>query len=388
MVRKKYFILLMIVCLIHSYNVFALNVQGASAEYPVASSLHLPTVKNMLANACLPIGKALYVYGGAWNEEDTGAGAEAISYGISPRWEMFYKEQKPTYDYKTTRYQIHNGLDCTGYIGWTMYQIFGNTYSNTGYVYVSRDMALSYSRLFGGIYTEKENVTRRQCGDIMSSNGHAYIVVGQCRDGSVVLLHASPPAVTFCGTYTPSGNVNSEAVNLATYYMKTYFPEHYQKYSYVSRNEKYLKDYNRMEWTNEVLRDPDGYRNMWAEDILEDLFESVKIYTNGDRLVSDADPYILDGTTYVPLRAVSENFGANVIWEEDTKNARINAGGRSIIIDIADETVKLDGVLDNRTFRIVNDRITVPIRLVADLCGFSVEWESVSKSVYLNNCLR
>lgn len=372
---RKCFILFIILCLTY----LPVNAQGA-----VINSLNSPSVKNMLANACLPIGKALYVYGGAWNEEDTGAGVEAVSYGISPRWEVFYKEQKSTYDYKTTRYQIHNGLDCTGYIGWTMYQIFGNTYSNTGYVYVSRDMALSYSRLFGGIYTDKENVTLRQCGDIMSSNGHAYIVVGQCRDGSVVLLHASPPAVTLCGTYTPNGNVNSEAVKLATYYMKTYFPEHFKKYPSVSRNQKYLKDYNRMQWTEQVLPDPDGYRNMWAEDILADLFERVKIYTNGDRLFCDVETYIFDGTTYVPLRAVSENFGANVIWEEDTKSARINAGGRSIIIDVADETVKLDGVLDNRTFRVVNDRITVPIRLIAELCGFSVEWESMSKSVYLN----
>ena len=39
-----------------------------------------------------PIGKCLYVYGGGWNEEDTAAGVEALSYGISPVWVDFYNK--------------------------------------------------------------------------------------------------------------------------------------------------------------------------------------------------------------------------------------------------------------------------------------------------------
>jgi len=379
MVLKKIYSLLIVIFLCFS----ATNMKETSAEKVEQSRLHTPTVKNLLTNACLPIGKALYVYGGAWNEADTGAGIEAMSYGLSPQWEIFYNRQSESYNYKNTRYQIHNGLDCTGYVGWTMYQIFGNKYSDTGYVYLSKNMAKSYSELFCGMYTEKENVTARQCGDVMSSDGHAYMVVGPCRDGSVVLLHASPPTVTLCGTYKPDGTKNSEAVKLAKEYMENYFPMHYQKYPSVLRNEKYLKEYNRMQWTEEVLPDPDGYRDMWAEDILADLFNTVKIYTKGTRLFSDTAPYIYEGTTYVPLRAVSENFNANVLWNEDNKTATINANGHCVIINVQDGTVDFDGSADNRQFRIVNNRITVPIRLIADLCGLSVEWEGMSKSVYL-----
>ncbi len=353
------------------------------AAEPAESPLHTPTVKNMLANAFLPVGKAVYVYGGAWNEEDTAAGIEAMTYGISPRWVDFYNAQPASYDYKTTRYQIHDGLDCTGYVGWTMYQIFGNQYSHTGYVYPSKKMALSYSELFGGTYTAKEQVTVRNCGDVMSSNGHAYMVVGQCEDGSVVFLHASPPAVSLCGTYTPDGNKKSQAITLATRYMKTYFPAHYQKYPSTSRNTAYLTDYNRMQWSENVLPDPDGYRSMSADEVLADLFAEVKIYANGTRLFSDAAPYIDEGTTYVPLRAVSESFGATVTWQEETGTAIVEGDGHTVMINIKKQTVAFDDDPDNRMFQMQNDRITVPIRLAAELCGFSVEWEGVSKSVYL-----
>ncbi len=397
MMKKRVFSIVIMVALVfllgitttNKYKISALNEKEEKLSTPaVENKLYTPTVKNMLANATLPIGKAVYVYGGAWNEEDTAAGIEAMSYGISPQWEKFYNSQSASYDYSTTRYQIHNGLDCTGYVGWTMYQLFGNTYSDTGYVYASKKMAATYAGLFGGTYTDKSNVTKRQCGDIMSSNGHAYMVVGQCKDGSVVFLHASPPAVSLCGTYTPGGNKNSEAVKLATHYMKTYFPSHYKKYPSVSRNQKYLTDYNRMQWSEEVLPDPDGYRDMWADEILKDLFEEVKIYSSGKRVLSDAAPYIEDGTTYVPLRAVSESFGADVLWDEKTKTATVKSDYHTLKINLEQNNIIFDDTYDARTFQIENDRITVPIRMVAQLCELSVKWEGVSKSVYLENIKR
>ncbi|MBQ4087388.1 MAG: copper amine oxidase N-terminal domain-containing protein [Clostridia bacterium] len=380
---KKRSILVVVLTVFMLFGCVPIDKENGMTVRAEASSLYTPTVKNMLANAFLPVGKAVYVYGGAWNEEDTAAGVEAMTYGISSRWAEFYNAQSSAYNYQNTRYQIHDGLDCTGYVGWTMYQLFGNSYSDIGYVYQSKKMASSYASLFGGTYTPKEQVTKRVCGDVMSSGGHAYMVVGQCSDGSVVFLHASPPAVNLCGTAAPNGRTNSEAVKLATRYMKTYFPAHYGKFPDTSRGKAYLTDYNRMQWPENVLPDPDGYRNMSAEAILADLFENVKIYANGARLFSDAEPYIDEGTTYVPLRAVSESFGAEVIWSEETGTATVQCGGHTVMINVRRNTVAFDDDPDSRMFQMKNDRITVPIRLAAELCGFQVEWEGVSKSVYL-----
>lgn len=242
------------------------------SSYSVPEVSYDTTVKEMLSCALEPVGSCLYVYGGAWNEEDTGAGVEALSYGVSPRWEEFFNENNSSYNYKSTRYQIHDGLDCTGYIGWTMYQIFGDKYSDIGYVTESKNMALKYSELFESELIKKENVSSYMPGDIMCSSSHVYMVIGECEDGSVVFLHASPPVVSICGTYAPDGTQNSMAVKLATHYMSTYYPKSYEKFPVCSRNTSYLKDYDQVRLSEKALPDPDNYKDMTPEQILEDLF--------------------------------------------------------------------------------------------------------------------
>lgn len=230
------------------------------------------TLKNMLLCGLKPIGKCLYVYGGGWNDDNTGAGIETKSFGMSERWERFYNENDSLYDYEKTKYRIHDGLDCTGYVGWLMYQIFGDKYSNNGYVFPSGSAAEKYARIFDGMVIPKESLADRQCGDIMCKDGHVYITVGGCGDGSILILHASPPAVSLCGT-TVTGNDDSTAVRLAEKYMKLFFSECIEKYPNYSRNAEYLTEYDTMRWNAGVLKDPDGYRKMSAEEILEDLFE-------------------------------------------------------------------------------------------------------------------
>lgn len=339
----------------------------------LTAQVHAASVKDLLSNAILPVGKCLYVYGGGWNMEDTGAGIEAMSYGLSPKWQEFYTENDSSYNHKNFSYKIHNGLDCTGYAGWCMYQIFGDAYSKNGYVYLAKDMAWEYAKIFNSAFTPKQNIVDYQSGDVMSSPQHAYIVLGGCEDKSVVILHASPPAVSICGTYTTSGNPNSQAVQLATHYMSSYFPEHYRRYPKCSRNTSYLTDYNQMRWNETVLSDSDGYRQMSAEEILKDLFQKVKIYHNNQRINFSLAPYIQDGVTYVPLREFAESLGAEVIWNNVDETAHVKYSGK--IIEAYPDNISV----------MINDSIMIPIRNIADFLDLNVIWEEFSQSVYLTN---
>lgn len=51
---------------------------------------------------------------------------------------------------------------------------------------------------------------------------------------------------------------------------------------------------------------------------------TVKIIINGREIASDCEPVIINDRTYVPLRVVSENLGAQVTWKEDTGQVIIN----------------------------------------------------------------
>ena len=79
----------------------------------------------------------------------------------------------------------------------------------------------------------------------MSKEGHVWMVVGQCEDGSVVLLHSTPPGVSLAGTLLEDGT-KSQAVQLAEAYMSRYYPEWYSKYDGYGKDYSYLTDSSRM----------------------------------------------------------------------------------------------------------------------------------------------
>lgn len=233
------------------------------------------TLKKLLKTALKPVGSTMYVWGGGWNKADTGAGESARTIGVSPKWKKFFQKQTSSYNYNTTRYQIENGLDCSGYIGWSIYNILNTKSGKAGYVMKASTMASNFASRGWGTYTYKTEVKDYRAGDIMSMPGHVWMVLGQCKDGSVVLLHSSPPGVQIAGTATRSGKKNSQAVALAKKYMKKYYPEWYKKYPNCAKGSSYLTQSSRMRWDlsgKSIMTDPDGYRKMSAEQILKDLF--------------------------------------------------------------------------------------------------------------------
>lgn len=242
------------------------------------------TIKNFLQTAIAPIGSTMYVWGGGWNKEDTASGKEAKTTGLDKSWRNFAKNKKADYNYRNYRYQIHDGLDCSGYVGWCVYNVMNTQNNQPGYVLSASKQAKKFAKLGFGQYRSVSKVKNYKAGDIMSSTcsccGHVWIVIGQCADGSVVLVHASPPGVQINGTTTPSGETNSQAYRLAKQYMKKYYPEWYKKYSDVSRGPAYLSHYGQMRWRttgeNVYLTDPEHYQKKSAEKVLKDLFKKVK----------------------------------------------------------------------------------------------------------------
>lgn len=98
------------------------------------------------------------------------------------------------------------------------------------------------------------------------------MVLGTCSDGSVVIVHATPPVVQISGSVASDGTYNSQAVTLAKSYMKKYYPDAASKYNLSTADKSYLNGISRFRWSPSVLKDPDGFRNMTASQILKVLF--------------------------------------------------------------------------------------------------------------------
>ena len=243
----------------------------------------IPKVRSLvsfLQIALLPVGSTMYVYGGGWNEADTGAGIEAVTLGLSPKWAEFASIQDASYDHTKYRYQIHKGLDCSGYVGWVLYNTLEEESGCAGYVMPAACMAETFATWGFGTFLPQEKEKDFLPGDIVSMKDHVWISLGTCQDGSVVLVHASPPGVSLCGTTLPTiegeAEKKSQAVCLVEKYMQIYFPEWYKRYPNCSRGSFYKTESSVMRWDNKVLADPDGVQCMSPERLLALLLNNSK----------------------------------------------------------------------------------------------------------------
>lgn len=241
-------------------------------DYDYAGGIAKPTgtktIKNYLAGALQPIGKVLYVWGG-------GRDNPTIK-GVSSIWKQWYASQDSDYDYRTYP-NISKGLDCSGYVGWAAYQVMHRKAGvGSGYMCTSGDIGGLYTSFgWGNLITQKRLANtnyKLYPGDVGFDAGHTWIVLGQCSDKSAVILHCTPNAgCQISGTATPSGNYASEAAELARKYMSKY--PGFSKYEYHTSCGQYIRRGNYIRWNNSTLSDPDGYRNMSAEEILADLYK-------------------------------------------------------------------------------------------------------------------
>lgn len=235
------------------------------------------TLKNYLRGAIMPLGHTMYIWGGGWNKADTGSGKTTRRTGLYKTWRTYAKKQSRWYNYMLHRYKINKGLDCSGFVGWTVYNVMQTRNNRPGYVYLADVEGQRYARMGLGAWTRRTRVKDHIPGDIMEGDDHIWISLGQCKDGSTVVLHASPPGVKLSGTASRTGARNSQAARLAAKYMKKYYPSWYSRYPSTTLvfAKSYNQDYNRFRWYSTVLSDPEGYRNMSADQVLADLFKEM-----------------------------------------------------------------------------------------------------------------
>ena len=111
----------------------------------------------------------------------------------------------------------------------------------------------------------------------------------------------------------------------------------------------------------------------------------------------DQSPVIVDGRTLVPLRAVMESLGFYVQWQEPTYSptgeltpgvatlSRQRVGSESLWIWVELNSTKIvyspysgagNRVLEvDVPAKLINSRTMVPVRAIAELTGYTVEWD-------------
>ena len=229
------------------------------------------TVRNYLLNGLQACGRVLYIWGGGWTQSTVK--------GVPSSWTNWYNSQPGTYNYNnyrdlTTANRV-KGLDCSGFVGWTTYQTMQSTSGATSYTVVSGSVGGSYAnRGFGTIITQSQlraDGYKLYPGDIGYDAGHVWMIVGQCKDKSCVVLHSIPQAgVQLSGTPTPAGNYDSQAVQLCNRYMSIY--PGFTRFPYETSCGNYVTRSNYFRWYRSTLADPEGFMTKNANQVLSSLF--------------------------------------------------------------------------------------------------------------------
>ena len=98
----------------------------------------------------------------------------------------------------------------------------------------------------------------------------------------------------------------------------------------------------------------------------------------------DQGPVIQDDRTLVPVRFVAENLGYSVDYDAEEHSAVID-GGR-IVMFIGTDQAEINGQsvqLDTASI-LMNDRTMVPLRVIAETLGCTVDWVPSTRTVLVN----
>jgi len=103
----------------------------------------------------------------------------------------------------------------------------------------------------------------------------------------------------------------------------------------------------------------------------------------GNTIELDAAPFIEKNYTLVPLRFISEAFGATVQWNEALKVINIIYQGKSIMIQVGSTVAIVEGSTAKLDVapKIVNGRTFVPIRFISETFGAEVLWDGTTKTI-------
>ncbi len=114
---------------------------------------------------------------------------------------------------------------------------------------------------------------------------------------------------------------------------------------------------------------------------------SVKAFVNGKQPAFDVPPFIDKGRTLVPIRAISSALKADVKWEDTTRMAVITRGDTMIILYLDKAEAKVNGKnvkLDIKPV-IKNGRIFLPLRFVSEQLQAKVIWQPKGKIVIIED---
>lgn len=115
----------------------------------------------------------------------------------------------------------------------------------------------------------------------------------------------------------------------------------------------------------------------------------VKVLLNGEPVEFDQPPEIVNERTLVPIRAVMEKMGGEVVWHGDTSTTEIRFDGNRMQLVLNSTTA----FYNNEAYKLdvapqaINNRTLMPLRFIAEKFGFDVGWDGETRTVIITTTI-
>ncbi len=126
-----------------------------------------------------------------------------------------------------------------------------------------------------------------------------------------------------------------------------------------------------------------------SELVIQLWVDKTEMMVNGTPYELYAPPQVIDGSTLVPFRSITEVFGAELEWIDAIKTVKIrvnNAGGETRIeLKLGSKTAKYNDqeIELDVPAQVVNGSIMVPLRFVVEAFNAELEWIADEKAIVI-----
>ena len=113
--------------------------------------------------------------------------------------------------------------------------------------------------------------------------------------------------------------------------------------------------------------------------------QPIQVVLDGVVLTFDTAPVNIDGRTMVPMRVIFEALGADIHWDGEAGTVTATRDDLMVVAVIGETIMVVNGVatLMDVAPVIVNDRTLVPVRFISEAFGADVEWDQINRTVII-----
>lgn len=113
----------------------------------------------------------------------------------------------------------------------------------------------------------------------------------------------------------------------------------------------------------------------------------IQVILDGKSLNFDQPPIMDDNRVMVPIRTIFEALGYTVNWQNSTQTAIANKAGHSIIVQVNNPKITYNGgsYYCDVSPKNLSGRILVPVRAVSESAGCEVIWQSSTQTVMIQS---